>query len=70
MFAKVTKTFAGKPDNEQVARQVPAGEVIGGELALVAVRQGWAVEVPPNSRSGGAEAVLPDGIFRKPRAKR
>jgi hypothetical protein len=51
MFAKVTVEFPGKPDNEVVSRLVKVGEVINGDLAVVAVGQGWAVEVPPNEKS-------------------
>lgn len=56
MFARVKTAFDGKPDTEVLARQIAVGEVISGELAVVAVRSGWADEVPPNSKTDTAEA--------------
>jgi hypothetical protein len=51
MFAKVTKAFQGRPDNEPLSRTIPEGEVISGDLARVAVEQKVAKEVPPNEKS-------------------
>lgn len=51
MFAKVKVEFPGRPDNEVVSRTIAVGEVINGDLAKVAVGQGWAEEVPPNEKS-------------------
>lgn len=42
MRAKVTKVFQGRPDGDALARSITPGEIIGGELAVVAVEQGWA----------------------------
>lgn len=42
MKAKVTKPFAGRPDGEAATRTIAKDEVIEGELATVAVDQGWA----------------------------
>lgn len=43
--AKVTKAFPGRPDDETKVREIEPGEFISGELASVAVREGWAEEV-------------------------
>lgn len=51
MFAKVTKAFQGRPDNEPLSRTIREGEVITGDLADVAVKEKWATEVPPNEKS-------------------
>lgn len=48
MFAKVTTEFPGKPDNEILSRTIAVGETISGELAVIAVREKWAAEVPPS----------------------
>lgn len=45
MQAKVTTAFQGRPDGEVLARPVRVGEVIGGDLAAVAVGEGWAVPI-------------------------
>lgn len=42
MKAKVTKPFSGRPDSEAATRTIAKDEVIEGELATVAVEQGWA----------------------------
>jgi hypothetical protein len=42
MKAKVTKGFPGVPDGEIRTRAIAAGEVITGDLARVAVDEGWA----------------------------
>lgn len=50
MHAKVTVAFPGRIDGEVMPRQIEVGEVIGGDLAVVAVREKWAKEVPPNEK--------------------
>lgn len=42
MRAKVTSEFPGRPDNEVLTRLIAKDEVIYGDLATVAVREGWA----------------------------
>lgn len=44
MKAMVQKSFAGAPDGELHPRTFAVGDIITGELAVVAVREGWAVE--------------------------
>lgn len=51
MYAKVTKEFPGKPDNEVVSRLIVEGEIISGDLAKVAIDNEWAKEVPPNTKA-------------------
>lgn len=45
MQAKVTTEFPGRPDNEPLSRAIKVGETISGDLATVAVREGWAEEL-------------------------
>jgi hypothetical protein len=47
MKAIVTHAFTGRPDNEALARLIPEGEIIAGDLAAVAVAAGDAEEVEP-----------------------
>lgn len=70
MFARVTTAFSGKPDGEVLARQVAAGEVISGDLAAVAVRAGWAKEVPPNSKADDDAAEPADDRLTPPNSRR
>ncbi len=42
MKAKVLKAFPGRPDNEVMTRTVDVGEIIDGELTVVALREKWA----------------------------
>jgi hypothetical protein len=44
MLVTVTTEFPGRPDNEALARRIKVGEVISGELAAVALAEGWASE--------------------------
>lgn len=53
MRAKVRVAFIGKPDGAVYGRPIPAGEVIEGDLAEVAVRDGFAVMVE------AAESIQP-----------
>lgn len=60
MQANVTKEFPGRPDNEPLARAIKVGEIIGGDLAAVAVREGWAVALPdegPEPADDGLDAM-------------
>jgi hypothetical protein len=43
--AVVTKPFPGRADDEFKVRQFQEGEEISGELAAVAVKNGWAKPV-------------------------
>lgn len=61
MKAKVTHAFKGRPDNEPVSRTVEAGEVIAGDLAAVAVKERWAVEL----RDEPDDAPKPAKVFGK-----
>lgn len=45
MKATVVKAFPGRPDREVMTRQIAVGEEIEGDLADVAVCNGWAEEV-------------------------
>ena len=45
MKAVVVKSFPGRPDNEAASRTIAVREIITGELADVAVENGWAEEV-------------------------
>lgn len=45
MKARVTTEFPGRPDSEALSRTVEVGEIIEGDLAAVAVREGWAEEI-------------------------
>jgi len=54
MRALVIKESLGTPDNDATARYFPVGEVIYGDLAETAVRDGWAEE-----DAGGAKAEKP-----------
>ncbi|MDW9818178.1 hypothetical protein [Sinorhizobium meliloti] len=42
MKAKVVKAFPGRPDNEVLTRTIEVGEVLDGDLAVVALREKWA----------------------------
>lgn len=53
MKAKVVKAFPGRPDREALTRTIEVGEEIGGELAAVAVREGWAEEVGETAGNEG-----------------
>ena len=52
MKAKVTRAFPGKPDDEVLSRAIAVGEEILGDLALVAVREGWAEDIEPKAKKG------------------
>lgn len=42
MKAVVVEAFPGRPDHEVMTRCINVGETITGDLARVAVREGWA----------------------------
>lgn len=42
--AIVAQDFFGKPDDEAMARAILVGETLTGELAEVAIAEGWAFE--------------------------
>lgn len=44
MKAIVEKPFSGAPDGELHPRAFAVGDVVTGDLAIVAVREKWAVE--------------------------
>jgi hypothetical protein len=45
VVATVTAPFIGAPDGEVYGREFAVGDTVHGELATVAIREGWA-EVP------------------------
>lgn len=45
MQARVVQPFSGAPDVEVYARQFVEGDIVQGDLAAVAVREGWAKPV-------------------------
>ncbi|MGO7922005.1 hypothetical protein ACC755_22895 [Rhizobium ruizarguesonis] len=45
MRAKVLKEFPGCTDANPITRMIKEGEIINGDLARVAVGEGWAEEV-------------------------
>lgn len=47
MKAKVTKQFDGQPDNAYVPRTFAVGEEVTGDLARVAIENGWAEDAKP-----------------------
>lgn len=62
MKAKVSKPFQGVEDKKIRPRKIEAGEIIEGDLAAVAVAQGWAVPIgaedapapaQPEAKTGG-----------------
>lgn len=56
MKAKVTKGFRGRRDNEPFTSDIAVGETITGDLATVAVKQGWA---KPEGAADEAPASVP-----------
>lgn len=54
MYAKVTKAFPGRPDNEAKTRTIAEGEVIEGELAEVALKERWAKPHDPDAEAAPA----------------
>lgn len=57
MQAKVTTPFKGRPDGEALARDIAVGEIIIGDLAAVAVRDGNAEEVSEGEIADEAPAL-------------
>lgn len=47
MKAIVEKPFSGAPDGELHPRAFAVGDTVTGDLAVVAVREKWAVEEKP-----------------------
>lgn len=74
MKAKVIKAFPGRPDNEISTREIKEGEIIDGDLADVAVSEGWAEEEKPADKKD-VEATEDDvvaylkGLDPKPESK-
>lgn len=56
LTAKVTKAFPGKPDDEAKVRDIAVDEFVSGELAQVAIAQGWADEVAAGEAAAGDDA--------------
>lgn len=55
MKAIVVKAFPGRPDREVMTRQIDVGEEIEGDLATVAVDNGWAEEVSDGEGAAGLD---------------
>lgn len=74
MKAMVKTAFPGRPDNEAVSRTIAVGEEIGGDLAAVAVKEGWAeelVEEAPTPEDGAGQGdgeATPAKASRKKKA--
>jgi len=60
MKAIVTREFDGRPDGEALARLIPAGELIFGELAQVAIAAGDAELIEEESVEVDAADNQPD----------
>ncbi|MGY5791917.1 hypothetical protein ACXHXM_16900 len=60
MRAQVTKQFPGCTDDNPKTRTILAGEIISGDLAVVAVGNGWAEEIEGDAESSSSD----DGGFR------
>lgn len=56
-MAKVIKSFPGAPDGDPRVRQFDEGDEVFGDLARVAIAQGWAID-------GQGD---PDGNAKNPR---
>jgi hypothetical protein len=50
MSVTVTKAFAGCRDGEVIPRRFEVGEELTGDLARVALKQGWAYDDEKSSR--------------------
>jgi hypothetical protein len=64
MKAKVTKEFRGCPDGEVHPCDFAKGDVISGDLAAVAVAEGWA------TKDGGKAAPTPRAKPSRPRRRK
>ena len=62
-MAKVTRRFPGVRDGETVTRWFEVGEEVDGDLARVAVANGWAEE--PRAAETKAPEPKEDGPRRK-----
>lgn len=59
MKAIVTCQFSGRPDKDVFSRIIKVGEVIDGDLAMVAVANGWAdAEGETAAKDNGAGAAI------------
>ncbi|OJU12749.1 MAG: hypothetical protein BGN85_08780 [Alphaproteobacteria bacterium 64-11] len=56
MQAKVIREFKGRQDHEAVTRTFRKDDIIEGELATVAVREKWAIEIKPERAETRREA--------------
>lgn len=69
--AKVTVPFNGVPNGEVHPRLFDVGEIVVGELADVAVREGWAVAVPEaTAQPADLKPAAADGPKPAPRARK
>lgn len=55
MKAKVTKPFNGAPDGQIYGKDFAVGDIVEGDLATVAVREKWAVELSGKAAEGASE---------------
>lgn len=56
MKAKVVKPFAGVRDGELYPRRFEVADVVEGDLARVAIGEGWAETFEPAPADGSASA--------------
>lgn len=73
IIAKVKTPFSGCRDGEAVVVKFVKGDIISGDLAAVAIREGWASKArkprAANVESGGEEGagdMEPDGENDEP----
>ena len=62
--AKVIKPFKGAPDGECHPKSFVAGDVVSGDLADVAIAEGWAKKMkgaPENKDKGAAPENKAEG---------
>ena len=73
MKAKVIKSFRGAPDGEVHPKQFKPGDTVEGDLACVAIREGWAEDnrTPKKSVSEtGGSASQAGRVSRKRTSKK
>ena len=58
-MAKVVKQFPGVPDGEVYPRLFVPGDTVTGELATVALREGWAEDESAESMAEKAIKAAP-----------
>jgi hypothetical protein len=59
-MAKVTVAFSGVPDGEIYPKDFAPGDEVHGDLAAVAVREGWAEDSEPTKAEAKARKAAPE----------